>query len=130
MHTATGSVRVLKFTARSVSAVDFDLTAGRGRAAVRLRTGPGTTTTLNRRGGSRVVTLYVRKLSGTVTGLGGAPLPADRTVTITPDAVPSWLSHPAAPARTLSFTNAALAQIAQFGGDLSVSGAVYRASAW
>ncbi|MGW2650699.1 hypothetical protein ACWC2T_38900 [Streptomyces sp. NPDC001393] len=130
VRTAAGSVRVLKFTATSVNAVDLDVTAGRGRAAMRLRTGSRTTTTLTHRGSSRVVTLYVRKLSGTVAGLGGAPLPADRTVTITPDAVPSWLSQPAAPARTLSFDNATMAQFAQFGGDLTVSGAVYRASAW
>ncbi|MFD8395869.1 hypothetical protein ACFV2N_43440 [Streptomyces sp. NPDC059680] len=127
MRTEAGAVRVLKFTARSVTAVDLDMTAGRGRAAMRLRAGPRSTATLKRKGNTGVVTLYVRELSGTVTGLGGAPLPADRTVTLTPDAVPSWLSHPAVPARTLSFSNATVAQIAQFGGDLSVSGAVYRA---
>ncbi|MGJ5748871.1 hypothetical protein FB563_6430 [Streptomyces puniciscabiei] len=129
MRTAAGAVRMLKFTARSVNAVDLDLTAGRGRAAMRLRTGPGITATLKRKGSGRGVTLYVRRLSGTVTGLGGAPLPADRTVTITPDAVPDWLSHPAVPARTLSFTDATVAQIAQFGGDLSVRGTAYRAPA-
>ncbi|MGV4987943.1 hypothetical protein ACVB8X_24920 [Streptomyces sp. NRAIS4] len=128
VRTAAGAVRVLKFTARSVYAVGLDVTAGRGRAAMRLRAGPKTTATLKRKGGSGVVTLYVRKLSGTVTGLGGAPLPADRTVTITPGTVPSWLSHPAVPARTLSFNNATVAQIAQFGGDLTLSGAVYRAT--
>ncbi|AKJ08676.1 hypothetical protein ABB07_01060 [Streptomyces incarnatus] len=125
---AAGVVRMLKFTARSVDAVDLDVTAGRGRAAMRLRTGHRTTATLKRGGSRRVVTLYVRRLSGTVTGLGGAPLPADRTVTITPDAVPDWLSDPAVPARTFTFTDATVAQIAQFGGDLSVRGAVYRAA--
>ncbi|MER6568971.1 hypothetical protein ABT288_22990 [Streptomyces sp. NPDC001093] len=129
VRTAAGPVRVLKFTARSVTAVDLDVTAGRGRAAMRLRAGPRTTATLKRQGSRGVVTLYVRKVSGTVTGLGGAPLPADRTVTITPDAVPSWLSHPAVPVRTFSFNDATVAQIAQFGGDLSITGAGYQATA-
>ncbi|GGR66846.1 hypothetical protein GCM10010236_20940 [Streptomyces eurythermus] len=40
-----------------------------------------------------VVTLYGSVLSGTVTALGGAPLPGIRPVTITPDAT-STHPHP------------------------------------
>ncbi|MFF4749344.1 hypothetical protein ACWD5R_22000 [Streptomyces sp. NPDC002514] len=124
VRTATGSVRVLKFTARSVDATALDLAThgDGGRTAMRLSAGRGTTSTLTGPGSDGVVTLYVRKLSGRVTALGGGPLPADRTVTIAPDAVPSWLAHQAAPTRTITFTDAAVSPLAQFGGNLSITG--------
>ncbi|MFD7002334.1 response regulator transcription factor [Streptomyces mirabilis] len=46
VRTAAGSERVLKFTARSLDFGDLDVTAGRGRAAMRLRTKPATTSTV------------------------------------------------------------------------------------
>ncbi|MER7683718.1 hypothetical protein [Streptomyces sp. NPDC097610] len=119
VRTAAGSQRMLKFTARSLDFGDLDLTAGRGRAAVRLRTKPATTSTLK---GKDVVTLYTQKLSGTLVGLGGAPLPADRSVTVTPDALPPWLSHPAAPTRTITFEKVTVSQVAQLSGDMSLAG--------
>ncbi|MFB7493338.1 hypothetical protein ACFC09_01310 [Streptomyces sp. NPDC056161] len=122
VRTTAGSVRVLKFTARSVDAAALDLATDGGRTALRLSAGPGTTSTLTGPGNDGVVTLYVRKLSGRVTALGGAPLPADRTVAITPDAVPTWLAHQAAATRTITFTDAAVSPLAQFGGTLSITG--------
>ncbi|MER5662636.1 hypothetical protein [Streptomyces mirabilis] len=119
VRTAAGSERVLKFTARSLDFGDLDLTAGRGRAAMRLRTKPATTSTVK---GKDVVTLYTQKLSGTLVGLGGAPLPADRSVTVTPDALPLWLSHPAVPTRTITFENVTVSQVAQLSGDMSIAG--------
>ncbi|WP_225101746.1 hypothetical protein [Streptomyces sp. CoH27] len=71
-----------------------------------------------------MVTLYVRTLSGTVTGVGGSALPAHRTVTITPDAVPDWLSHPVTPTRPITLVAATVEQIAQFGGRLTLTEAV------
>ncbi|MFJ8020544.1 hypothetical protein [Streptomyces sp. NPDC096311] len=124
VRTAAGSQRMLKFTARSLDFGDLDLTAGRGRAAVRLRTRPATTSTLK---GKDVVTLYTQKLSGTLVGLGGAPLPADRSVTVTPDALPPWLSHPAVPTRTITFEKVTVSQVAQLGGDMSLAGPVLSA---
>ncbi|MFD8004945.1 hypothetical protein [Streptomyces mirabilis] len=119
VRTAAGSERVLKFTARSLDFGDLDLTAGRGRAAVRLRTKPATTSTVK---GKDVVTLYTQKLSGTLVGLGGAPLPADRSVTVTPDALPPWLSHPAVPTRTITFENVTVSQVARLSGDMFIAG--------
>ncbi|MFF7979962.1 hypothetical protein ACFZDK_12665 [Streptomyces sp. NPDC007901] len=127
VRTAGGKVRAMKLTVRSLEAVDLDLTAGRGRAAIRLRTG-STTSTFKGAGTKGVVTLYVRRLSGTVTGLGGRALPADRTVTVTPDAVPDWLSRPAAAVRTITLTTATATQVAQFGARLSVRGSRLRAA--
>ncbi|GGN90047.1 hypothetical protein GCM10011579_085620 [Streptomyces albiflavescens] len=123
VRTGAGAERMLKFTARSLDIGGLDLTAGRRGAATRLRTKPGSTSTVS---GEGVVTLYMRKLSGTVTGLGGAPLPADRSVTVTPDALPSWLSHPAVPTRTISFEDVTVSQVVQFGGDMSITGPVLR----
>ncbi|WP_028802738.1 hypothetical protein [Streptomyces sp. 142MFCol3.1] len=119
VRTAAGSERVLKFTARSLDLGDLDLTAGRGRSAVRLRGRPATTSTIK---GKDVVTLYIQKLSGTLVGLGGAPLPADRGVTVTPDALPPWLSHSTAPTRTITFKNVTVLQAARLSGDLSITG--------
>ncbi|MFJ1607733.1 hypothetical protein ACIOHS_30795 [Streptomyces sp. NPDC088253] len=119
VRTAAGSQRVLKFTARSLDFGDLDLTAGRGRAAMRLRAKPATTSTVK---GKDVVTLYTQKLSGTLVGLGGDPLPADRSVTVTPDALPPWLSHPAVPTRTITFENVTVSQVAQLTGNMSIAG--------
>ncbi|KUN00071.1 hypothetical protein AQI95_35465 [Streptomyces yokosukanensis] len=129
VRTAAGTVRALKFTVRSLNAVDLDVTAGRGRAAMRLRAGPATTATLKGRGAAGTVTLYVRRLSGTVVGLGGGPLPPDRAVTLTPDAVPDWLAHPVTPARTITFAAATATQVAQCGGTLSIRGLLLRTAA-
>ncbi|WP_326647546.1 hypothetical protein [Streptomyces sp. NBC_01750] len=125
--TAAGPLRALKFTARSLDIGDLDLAAGRDGVMVRLRAKPATTSTIKGKG-KGVVTLYTRKLSGTVTGLGGAPLPADRSVTVTPDALPSWLSHTAVPTRTVAFENVTVSQVAQIGGDLSITGSVLYAA--
>lgn len=125
VRSAAGSKRVLKFTARSMDFGDLDLTAGRGRAAMRLRAKPATTSTVK----GKDVTLYTQKLSGTLVGLGGAPLPADRSVTVTPDALPPWLSHPAVPTRTVTFENVTVSQIAQFSGDMSITGPALSAAA-
>ncbi|MER6223087.1 hypothetical protein ABT189_21455 [Streptomyces sp900105755] len=122
LRTGTGSVRALKFTVRSLDAVNLDLTAGRGRAAMRLRARPATTSTLKGPGTGGVATIYVRRLTGRVTGLGGSPLPADRTVSVTPDSVPRWLSHPATRTRTITLAAATASQITQFGGRLSIKG--------
>ncbi|WP_369391539.1 hypothetical protein AB5J72_30940 [Streptomyces sp. CG1] len=119
VRTAAGPIRALTFVARSVEAVNLDVTAGRGRAAVRLRA--RSRTTLTGQGSDGVVPLYIRSLSGTVTALDGAPLPANRTVTITPDAVPSWLAHPATLTRTITCVDAAVSPVAQFGGNLTVT---------
>lgn len=129
VHTATGSVRTLRLTVRSLDAVDLDLTAGRGRAALRLRARPETTATVRGLGADGVVTLYVRKLSGRVTGLGGGRLPAHRTVTVTPGAVPRWLAHPATRTRTITLVSATVTQVVQRGGRLSIKGAQLRAAA-
>ncbi|MGW4906378.1 hypothetical protein [Streptomyces sp. NPDC004270] len=129
VHTATGTVRALKFTVRSLDAVDLDLTAGRGRAALRLRARPATTSTLKAQGARGVVTLYVRKLSGRVTGLGGSPLPAHRTVTVAPGAVPRWLSRPVTRTRTITLVSATVTQVVQLGGRLSIKGPRLRAAA-
>ncbi|MFF5438766.1 hypothetical protein [Streptomyces achromogenes] len=118
--TAAGARRALKFTVRSLEALDLDLTARRGDAAIRLRTGPTTTSTLQGDSGNGVVTLYVRALSGTITALGGAPLPEQRTVTISPEAVPAWLV-PVGPARTITFADATVSPLAQYGGNLSLT---------
>jgi hypothetical protein len=118
VRTASGAQRVLKFTARSLDFGDLDLTAGRGRAAMRLRAKPATTSTVQ----GKDVTLYTQKLSGTLVGLGGEPLPADRSVTVTPDALPPWLSHPAVPTRTITFENVTVSQVAQLSGDMSIAG--------
>ncbi|SED87656.1 hypothetical protein SAMN05216533_0803 [Streptomyces sp. Ag109_O5-10] len=129
LRTGTGSVRALKFTVRSLDAVNLDLTAGRGRAAMRLRARPATTSTLKGPGTGGVATFYVRRLTGRVTGLGGSPLPADRTVSVTPDAVPRWLSHPATRTRTITLAAATASQITQSGGRLSVRGLQLRTTA-
>ncbi len=118
VRTAAGSERALKFTVRSLDIGDLDLMVG-GGTAMRLRAKPGTTSTVT---GKDVVTLYTRKLSGTVIGLGGAPLPADRSVTVTPDALPPWLAHPAVPTRTLTFENVTVSQIAPVSGNMSLTG--------
>ncbi|MFJ8076405.1 hypothetical protein ACIQ7Q_21275 [Streptomyces sp. NPDC096176] len=125
VRTAAGPQQALKFTARSMDIADLDLAASRAGVTVRLRAGSGTTSTIK---GKNVVTLYAGKLSGTVTGLGGAPLPADRSVTVTPDALPSWLSRTGAPTRTLTFENVTVSQVTQFGGELSVTGSVLSAA--
>ncbi|GGN09484.1 hypothetical protein [Streptomyces fuscichromogenes] len=131
VRTGAGTVRALKFTVRSLDAVSLDLTAGRGRAAMRLWARPASTSTLKGQGAGGVATLYVRRLTGRVTGLGGGPLPAHRSVAVTPDAVPRWLSHPAGPAttRTITFAAATASQITQFGGRLSVRGPRLRTTA-
>ncbi|MFF4896317.1 hypothetical protein [Streptomyces sp. NPDC001068] len=128
VRTATGTVRAVKLTVRSLDAVDLDLTAGRGRAALRLRARPATTATLKGQGAAGVVTLYVRKLSGRVTAVVGGPLPAHRAVAVTPDAVPRWLAHPAGRARTITLVSATVTQVVQRGGRLSVKGAQLKAA--
>lgn len=126
VRTAAGAEQVLKFTARSMDFGDLDLTAGRGRTAMRLRAKPATTSTVK---GEDVVTLCAQKLSGTLVGLGGAPLPADRSVTVTPDALPPWLAHPAVPTRTVIFENVTVSQVIQFSGDMSITGPAFSAAA-
>ncbi|MEU0369765.1 hypothetical protein ABZ070_05770 [Streptomyces sp. NPDC006283] len=125
VRTAAGPSRALKFTARSMDITDLDLSASRAGVTVRLRARSGTTSTSK---GNDVVTLYTGKLSGTVAGLGGAPLPADRRITVTPDALPSWLSLTGAPTRTLTFENVTMSQVARLGGELSVTGSVLSAA--
>ncbi|MEU5533093.1 hypothetical protein [Streptomyces sp. NPDC020362] len=129
VRTAGGTVRALELTVRSLDATRLDVTMGRGSTALRLSARPATTSTLRGEGGDRVVTLYIRRLSGTVESLGGAPLPVHRTVTITPDAVPRWLSHPAVPGRTLIFDGVTVRAVAQFGGTLSITGPRLRVAA-
>jgi hypothetical protein len=115
--TRAGTERVVKFTARAMDIAGLDLTTGAG--GVRLRARPATTSIIR---GKDAVTLYARSLSGSLTGLGGAPLPAIRRVTITPDALPSWLSHPGVPRRTVTFEDVTVAQVGQFNGDLAIAG--------
>ncbi|MFF3457147.1 hypothetical protein ACFYXH_23070 [Streptomyces sp. NPDC002730] len=122
VQTPAGPERVLKFTARLMEITDLDLTIGGG---VRLRARPATTSTIR---GKDVVTLYTERLSGSLTSLGDAPLPAVRSVTITPDALPQWLSHPGAPMRTVAFEDVTVSQAGQFGGDLTISGPDLRAT--
>ncbi|MGW1889092.1 hypothetical protein ACWCP6_02375 [Streptomyces sp. NPDC002004] len=124
VRTAAGSRRMLKFTARSLDIGGLDMTTDRGGSAPRLRAGPGTATVTAEGGG--VVTLYMRKLSGTVAGRGGAAQRAGRGVTVTPDAVPRWLTRPTAPVRTLALENVTVSRVAQFGGRLSVTAPVLR----
>ncbi|MDN3262262.1 hypothetical protein QWJ26_21130 [Streptomyces sp. CSDS2] len=119
--TAAGARRALKFTVRSLEALDLDLMAGKGDAAIRLRTGPTTTSTLKGEGSEGMVTLYVRALSGTLTTLGGVSLPGPRTVSLAPESIPAWLA-PAGPARTITFTDATVSPLAQYGGNLSLTG--------
>ncbi|MEU1532639.1 hypothetical protein [Streptomyces fagopyri] len=119
VRTASGPERVLKFTARSLDFAGLDLTAGRGRTAVRVRARPATTSTFKDEG---VVTLYTRKLRGTLVGLGGASLPADRTVTVTPDALPAWLPHPVTRPRTITFENVTVSQVTRLSGDMTITG--------
>ncbi|MEV5955958.1 hypothetical protein AB0M11_19655 [Streptomyces sp. NPDC051987] len=131
LRAGTGTVRALKFTVRSLDAVDLDLTVGRGRAAMRLRARPATTSTLSGQGAGGVATLYVRRLTGRVTGLGGSPLPAHRNLTVTPDSVPRWLARPAphAATRTITLARATASQLTQFGGRLSIKGPQLRTTA-
>lgn len=131
VSTGAGTVRALKFTVRSLDAVNLELTAGRGRAAMRLRARPATTSTLRGQGAGGVATFYVRRLTGRVTSISGGRLPAHRTVTVTPDAVPHWLSHLAArsSAHTITFSRATASQITQFGGRLSIRGPQLRSAA-
>ncbi|MFQ3559807.1 hypothetical protein QZN11_23810 [Streptomyces gramineus] len=128
VRTATGTVRAVRLTVRSLDALDLDLTAGRGRAALRLRARPATTATLRGQGAAGVVTLYVRRLSGRVTGVGGGPLPARRAVAVAPDAVPRWLARATGRARTITLVSATVTQVVQRGGRLSVKGAELRAA--
>ncbi len=69
-----------------------------------------------------MVTLYTRKLSGTL--VDWAALHSRRTaVTVTPDALPPWLSHPAVPTRTMTFENVTVSQVARLSeGDMSIAG--------
>jgi hypothetical protein len=127
--TAAGATRVLKFTARSVDAINLDMTVGQGRSAMRLQARPATTSTLKGRGAQGVVTLYIRELSGNVVALDGAPLPGERSVAIAPDAVPPWLAHPVTPSPTVTFVSATVSQFTQFGGDLSITGPLFHAGA-
>ncbi|MFJ3234012.1 hypothetical protein [Streptomyces sp. NPDC086787] len=129
VHTATGTARLLKFTARSVDAVGLDLATGRGSTAMRLAAGRATTATFKGRDGSAVLTFYARELSGTVTALDGAPLPPDRAVTITPDVVPPWLEHPATRTGAVTFSGATVSQFTLPGGDLTIAGPRLRAGA-
>ncbi|MGW0084779.1 hypothetical protein [Streptomyces sp. NPDC003393] len=129
VRTGAGAVESLKFTARSVDVVSLDMTVGRGRAVMRLRTGAGSTSTLEGRGEDNEVTLYVRSLSGTLTALGGTPLPAERTVTVTPGSVPYWLAGPPTPARSLTFVDVTVSPLAQSGAHLSLAGALIRVGA-
>lgn len=115
--------RVLRFTARVTVIADLDLTTGGG--GVRLRARPATTSTIR---GPDVVTLYTARLSGSLTGLGGAPLQAVRSVTITPDALPQWLSHPGAFTRTVTFEDVTVSPAGQFGGDPTLLGPDLRAA--
>lgn len=130
VRTATGATRVLKFTARSVDAVGLDVTGGRDRARTRLRTGSATTSTFEGdRSGGGPLTFCVRRLSGTVAAIDGSSLPAGRATTITPDAVPAWLTAPAASARTVTFVGATASRFTQSGGSLSVTGLRLRVGA-
>ncbi|WP_306185132.1 hypothetical protein [Streptomyces sp. MK5] len=129
VRSGAGTVEALKFTARSVDAVSFGMTAGKGRAVMRLGTRAGTTSTLEGHGGDNTVTLYLRVLSGTLTDLGGAPLPADRTVTVTPDSVPDWLADLASPARAITFVNVTVSPLTQSGAHLSIPGPLFQAGA-
>ncbi|MBT2388440.1 hypothetical protein J7E87_03185 [Streptomyces sp. ISL-1] len=74
------------------------------------------------------MTLYTARLSGSLTGLGGAPLPAVRSVTIAPDALPQWLSHPGASTRIVAFEDVTVSQAGQFGGDPTLVGPDLRAA--
>ncbi|MFD4138644.1 hypothetical protein [Streptomyces sp. NPDC058572] len=124
VRTAAGAERVLKFTARLMDIAGLDLTTG-GSSGLRLRARPAATSTVR---GKNVVTLYTARLSGSLTSLGGAPLPAVRNVTISPDSLPGWLSHPGVASRTVAFDDVSMSQIGQFGGDLTIAGPDFRAA--
>ncbi|MET8330588.1 hypothetical protein [Streptomyces sp. NPDC005181] len=124
VRTPAGPKRLLKFTSRSVDIGDLDLTT-RPSGAIHLQSKPATTSTIR---GDGLVTLYLEELSGTLTSLGGAPLPAVRSVTLTPDALPQWLFHAVAHPRTVSFDTVTVSQAGQFDGDLTIEGALFRAA--
>ncbi|MFF3326326.1 hypothetical protein [Streptomyces sp. NPDC002889] len=124
VRTPAGPERVLKFTARVMDIAGLDLTTG-GTAGVRLRARPATTSTIR---GRNMVTLYTERLSGSLTGLGGVPLPAVLSVTITPDSLPRWLSHPGGSRRTVAFEDVTVSLAGQFGGDLTIAGPELRAA--
>ncbi|MGX1541835.1 hypothetical protein [Streptomyces adustus] len=117
----SGSVRMLRFTARSVDAVGLDVTVRQGGTTLRLRAREAATSTLKGRSNG-VVTLYLRELTGTVAARAGTPLPPHGAVTVTPDAIPSWLTNQPAPARTLTLTGATASHLTACDADLIVPG--------
>ncbi|MFF4229530.1 hypothetical protein [Streptomyces sp. NPDC001820] len=123
VETVAGPKRVLKFTARSVDIDDLDVRVNQGSGTSHLKAEPGTTSTI----AGETVTMYTERLTGTITGLEGSPLPSDRSVTLTPDSLPPWLFDPVAAApissmRTLTFQEVTVSQAGQSGGDLTIPG--------
>lgn len=121
--TTGGSEQVLKFTVQAVDIADLDMTAKQSSTVWHVQADRGVTSTIT--GGA--VTLYLEKLSGTLTGLGGGLLPADRRVTLTPDSLPPWLydrvaEAPVSSPRTLTFSDVTLSQVGELGGELTVPG--------
>ncbi|MFE3265089.1 hypothetical protein [Streptomyces sp. NPDC059215] len=129
VHTAAGDTRVLEFTARSADVVGLDVTVVQGTTTMRLRARSASTSLREGVGGAPAMTFRLRELSGRLASLGGAPLPADHTLTLTPDAVPDWLAHPSTPTRTVTLKSATVSRFTQSGGELSLVGTRLRVSA-
>ncbi|TXS71529.1 hypothetical protein EAO69_22310 [Streptomyces sp. me109] len=128
VHTAAGDTRVLEFTARSADAVGLDVTVVQGATTMRLRARAASTSLRKGVGGAPAMTFRLRELSGRLSSLGGAPLPADHTLALTPDAVPDWLAHSSTPTRTVTLTSATVSRFTQSGGELSLVGTHLRVS--
>jgi hypothetical protein len=120
--TATGDVRVLKFTAQEVNIGDLDMSTQQIGQELHVQGGSGTTSTM--RGGT--VTMYVTSLSGTLAAAEGIPLSwLGINLTLTPDTLPQWLYDLIGDVPiplTLDLTNAVATQTGQFGGDLTIPG--------
>lgn len=125
VQTAAGPKRVLKFTAEAVDIDNLKMNAYQGsNTTLHIDGGPGSTSTMRTTGGQQI-TMYVTKLTGTIAGIEGLPLPPLLRVTLTPDTIPAWLYNIIGSLNLklqLTLDDVDIDQVGQTGGTLTIPG--------
>ncbi|GAA2500667.1 hypothetical protein [Streptomyces longisporus] len=121
VDTAAGPKRVLKFSAAAVTIRDLRMAVPVGPQIQHIDGASGSTSALR---GDRI-TMYVESLTGTLSGVEGAPLPPVLRLHLTPDTVPEWLYDTVGKRDLklqLGLDDADIDQAGQTGGALVIPG--------
>lgn len=121
VDTAAGPKRVLKFSATAVTIRKLRMAVPVGPQIQHIDGAPGSTSTLQ----GDNITMYVERLTGTLSGVENIPTPPVLRLNLTPDTVPEWLYDTIGKLELklqLSLSDADIDQAGQTGGKLTIPG--------